>query len=106
MNIGLELHARGTILPVRAQPGARFNGIRGLQDGMLKVAVTQVAEKGKANTAIVKVLAKELGLRKSQIHLLSGETSALKRFLIELPPDTTEVGARIVQLVVALGETD
>jgi uncharacterized protein (TIGR00251 family) len=80
--IALEPHAEGTILPVRAQPGARRNEIRGEQDGMLKVCVTQVAEKGKANKALTEVLAKGLSLRKSQIDLLSGETSSQKRFLI------------------------
>jgi uncharacterized protein (TIGR00251 family) len=80
--IALETHAEGTILPVRAQPGSRRNEIRGQQDGMLKVCVTQVAEKGKANKALVALLSKELSLRKSQIELLSGETSPQKRFLI------------------------
>jgi uncharacterized protein (TIGR00251 family) len=80
--IAIEKHAEGAILPVRAQPGARRNAVGGEQDGQLKVAVTQVAEKGKANRAIIEVLARELGLRKSQIELLSGETAARKRFLI------------------------
>lgn len=80
--IALEPHAEGTILPVRAQPGARRNEIRGEQDGMLKVCVTQVAEKGKANKALTEVLAKSLSLRKSQFDLLSGETSSQKRFLV------------------------
>jgi uncharacterized protein (TIGR00251 family) len=102
MNIALELHARGTVLPVRAQPGARFSGIHGLQGGALKVSVTQVAEKGKANAALVKVLAKELGLRNSQIHLLSGEASAQKRFLIEA--DLMELAKRITALLHQLGE--
>ncbi len=106
MNLALELHARGTIVPVRAQPGARRNGIRGCQEGALKVSVTQVAEKGKANAALVKVLAKELGLRKSQIHLLSGETSAQKRFLIELPPNLMELSARIAAVLHELGQVD
>ncbi len=39
----------GTILPVRAQPGASRDGIRGWQDGLLRVSVTQVAEQGTAN---------------------------------------------------------
>jgi len=46
----------GVLLPVRAQPGSRQSGIRGEQAGALKVCVTQVAEKGKANKALVKVL--------------------------------------------------
>jgi uncharacterized protein len=80
--IALEPHTEGVILPVRAQPGARRNEIRGEQAGMLKVCVTQVAEKGKANKAIAEFLAKTFKLRKSQIELIAGETSAHKRFLI------------------------
>jgi hypothetical protein len=44
--------------------------------------VTQSPEKGKANKAVIELMAKSLGLRKSQIELLSGETSHQKRFLI------------------------
>ena len=80
--IDLEPHAEGVVLPLRAQPGAKRNEIRGLQDGMLKVSVTQIAEKGKANKALVEVVAKGLGLRKSQLALLTGETSSHKRFLV------------------------
>lgn len=80
--IALENHARGVVLPVKAQPGARQNAIRGEQNGMLKVSVTQAPEKGKANQAIIDVLAKSLALKRSQIELLSGETAAQKRLLI------------------------
>ena len=78
----LESHPEGTILPVRAQPGARRNEIRGVQDGMLKVCVTQSPEKGKANKAIVELLSKKLALKKSQFELIAGETSHQKRFLV------------------------
>ncbi len=57
----LEPHPDGTILPVRAQPGARRNEIRGVQDGMLKVCVTQSPEKGKANKAVIELLARSSG---------------------------------------------
>ena len=80
--IRLEPHPEGTILPVRAQPGARRDQMRGEQDGMLKVCITQVAEKGKANKALVSVLSNALSLRKSQIELIAGETSRQKKFLI------------------------
>jgi uncharacterized protein len=82
MVIDLQPHPEGTILPVRAQPGSRRNEIRGEQDGMLKVCVTQSPEKGKANKAVIELMAKSLKLRKSQIELISGETSHQKRFLI------------------------
>ncbi len=80
--LSLESHSDGVVLPVRAQPGARRNEIRGEQDGMLKVSVTQSPEKGKANKALVELLSKKLGLKRSQIELLAGETSHQKRFLI------------------------
>jgi hypothetical protein len=93
----LEPHADGTILPVRAHPGARRNEIRGVQDGMLKVSVTQSPEKGKANKAVIELLSKKLGLKKSQIELIAGETSHQKRFLVrEITPD--ELGERIRRL--------
>jgi uncharacterized protein (TIGR00251 family) len=81
--IRLESHPLGFVLPVRAQPGARRDEIRGEQDGALKVAVTKAPEKGKANRALVELLARCLKLRKSQIVLLSGETSSNKRFLLQ-----------------------
>jgi hypothetical protein len=50
--------------------------------------VTQAPEKGKANKAVIELLSKLLGLRKSQIELLAGETSSQKRFLVrDVPPD-------------------
>ena len=82
MTVDLEEHPDGTILPVRAHAAARKNEIRGHQAGMLKISVTQAPEKGKANKAIIALLAKELNLKKSQVELLSGETSPQKRFLL------------------------
>ena len=72
----------GVILPVKAQPGARAAGIRGEHGGALKVSVTQVAEKGKANAALIEALADGLGLKRSQIELIAGETQPRKRFLV------------------------
>jgi uncharacterized protein (TIGR00251 family) len=80
--IEIANHPEGVILPVRAQPGAAKNGLRGEQNGMLKVSVTQIAERGKANKAIIEVLAKSLDLRRSQIELIAGELQPSKRFLI------------------------
>jgi uncharacterized protein (TIGR00251 family) len=80
--IALESHSDGVILPVRAQPGSRANELRGEQDGALKVCVTQVAEKGKANRAIRDLLCRKLDLRKSQVELIQGEMSQQKRYLI------------------------
>jgi uncharacterized protein YggU (UPF0235/DUF167 family) len=80
--IDLAPHERGVVLPVKAMAGSKRDGLRGEQDGALKVSVVQVAEKGKANKSLVAVISRELGLRKSQVELLSGHTAASKRFLV------------------------
>ncbi len=90
-SIILQPHAEGVILPVKAQPGSKRNELRGVQDGALKVCVTQVAEGGKANEAIREQLAKSLKLKRSQIELISGSTHSQKRFLIR---DITEADLR------------
>jgi uncharacterized protein (TIGR00251 family) len=81
--IALSQHAQGVILPVRAQPGARREAIVGEQAGALKVAVTAPPDRGRANEAIIEVLADSLGVAKSKITLLSGATSRQKKFLLE-----------------------
>jgi uncharacterized protein len=79
----LQPHPQGVLLHLRAQPGARREGIVGVQADRLKVAVHAAPEKGKANAAIIEVLAEELGLKRSQIQLVSGETSPKKTVLIK-----------------------
>jgi uncharacterized protein (TIGR00251 family) len=81
--IALVSHARGTVLSVRAQPGARQDAILGVHDEALRVAVSAPPDKGKANAAIETLLADALGCRRAQVGLLSGATSRRKRFLIE-----------------------
>jgi uncharacterized protein (TIGR00251 family) len=80
--IAITDHAEGCILPVRAQPGARRAGVQGEQAGALKVAVTAPPEEGRANRALVEVLSKALGVKRSQVELIAGQTSRDKRFLI------------------------
>jgi uncharacterized protein len=80
--IELRPHAQGIVLPVRAQPGARRAAITGMHDGMLKVSVTAPPDKGKANQAIVELLCEALALSRSQVELLSGQTSRIKQLLI------------------------
>lgn len=77
----IETHQEGIVLAIRAFPGAKRNEMR-LVDDCLKVYVTQIPEKGKANEAIRKQLIRSLNLRASQIELLQGETSTQKKFLL------------------------
>jgi uncharacterized protein (TIGR00251 family) len=80
--VQFEVTSAGIMLPVKAQAGARRNGVVGTHAGSLKVAVTQTPEKGKANEAILDVLVSLLNLKRGQIQLSSGATSSQKKFLI------------------------
>jgi uncharacterized protein len=80
--IQLTEHSEGIVLPVRAQPGARKTGVQGEQAGALKVAVAAPPEDGRANKALAAVLREALKLKRSQVELLSGQTSRDKRFVI------------------------
>ena len=96
--IAITEHAEGCVLPVRAQPAARKTRVVGEQAGALKVAVTAPAQEGRANQALVEVLRDTLGLKRSQIALLSGETSRDKRFLIR-GRTPAELAQRVAELL-------
>ncbi len=94
----IQSHLEGCVLLVRAQPSARRNGIVGKQAGALKVAVTAPAQDGRANAALVEVLAKQLGIRRSQIELAAGPTSREKRFLIR-GTGPAEIARRVAKIL-------
>ena len=81
--IAISDHAEGCVLPVRAQPGAKRAGLQGEQAGALKVAVTAPPQDGRANAALADVLREALGLKRSQVEFLRGQTSRRKQFLVK-----------------------
>jgi len=75
-------------LRVKLAPKAAGNRIQGLardEDGalLLKVAVSAAPENGRANRALIALLAKEWGLAKSAIVIDRGATDRRKILLIE-----------------------
>ena len=73
-------------------PRASRTAIQGLAaeaDGsvVIKVAVTAVPEGGKANTAVIKLLAKAWDVPKSAISIASGATDRRKLLHVGGPPD-------------------
>ncbi|HOM16026.1 MAG TPA: DUF167 domain-containing protein [Thermoguttaceae bacterium] len=77
-------HPEGVVVPLRVSAGARRNQLRWEPDGLLRVWLTQSPEKGKANQALLELVAKTLQIRKSQLELLSGHSCPQKRLLIRL----------------------
>jgi uncharacterized protein len=78
---------RGNLLSVRVTPKASRNEIAGLHvaaDGgvSLSVRVTAAPDKGRANRAVIALLAKNADVSKSTFTLVKGETDRNKTFQI------------------------
>lgn len=73
----------GLVLPVKVVPKAAKNEIAGWENGELKVRLNAVPEKGQANDALIRFLAKSWKLSKSSLSILSGETGRHKKILIQ-----------------------
>jgi uncharacterized protein (TIGR00251 family) len=73
-------------IEVRVKPSSKIGSQVQLGlDGSLLVFVREPAIDGKANQAVVKVLADYYKVSKSRVKLISGLTSRQKRFDIDLP---------------------
>ncbi len=72
----------GAEISVRVTPKASRNAVI-VEGDAIRVYVTVIPEGGKANAAVVKLLAKALGVAKSRLVLIRGETARDKVFRIE-----------------------
>lgn len=70
------------ILEVKVAPKAKQDAVVGFEGEALKVRVTEAPDKGKANEAVIALLAETLSLPKRDIVLVSGDKSRRKRFLL------------------------
>jgi len=78
----LQETSEGMVISVQVSPGASKSRVVGPHGDSLKVAVAAAPEKGKANDELVRFFAKRLGVKKSQVSVVSGETSRFKRVLV------------------------
>ena len=69
----------GVILRLHIQPGARKTEIAGLHGEALKIRLAAAPVDGKANACLIEYLARQLGVAKSAVELISGDTSRAKR---------------------------
>ena len=69
-------------LLVKVKPNARENSIRQFQDGTWIAEVKAPPKDGKANRALIKVIAKQFNVTKSQVSIKRGKSGRTK--LIQL----------------------
>jgi uncharacterized protein (TIGR00251 family) len=100
----LRQTGEGVAVTLRVTPksaSARIGGIGEDAQGrcFLRVHVTEAPEKGKANEAVVKLLAKAWRLPRSRIEVVSGESDRNKTVAIKGEPDAlmAQLGALLVK---------
>lgn len=96
MRLPVRQSAAGALLDVRLSPGAAANRIDGIFiDGegrpRLKIRVTTVPEKGKANAALLKLLAKSLKCGKGRFEVVAGQLDRNKSILLQGDAAETEL---------------
>ncbi|MGN6486888.1 MAG: DUF167 family protein [Devosia sp.] len=92
---GLTLHLR-----VTPNAGAdRIEGTEQRDDGsaVLLLRVKAVPDKGKANAAVIALLAKALGVPKSAVTLIAGDTARLKTVAVE--GESEDLARRLAELL-------
>ncbi len=75
------------ILKIKVEPRSSKSGIVGPYGDALKVKLTSPPVEGKANKELIEVLAKELGIRKKDIEIVSGQSSKNKTVKISSAND-------------------
>lgn len=70
------------LITVKVIPRSRKNAIVSYEDGVLKVRLHAVPEKGQANEELIDFLADEFDLPKSAITLIRGHASRIKHLNI------------------------
>ena len=94
--------ADSIVIAVRLSPKAdrdALAGIETLSDGraVVKARVRAQPHDGEANAALVRLVAKSLGVPKSAVAIVSGQTHRLKQ--VRIDGDPAQLGARLKELL-------
>ena len=94
-------------IAVRVQPGARKEGLVGwTDDGALRLKVAAPPEGGRANRAVVDLLASLLGVPRRQVVVVRGASSRSKLIRVEGLDEPTVSGRLEAALDAAKGRND
>ncbi|MCC7077816.1 MAG: DUF167 domain-containing protein [Acidimicrobiia bacterium] len=86
-----ELTRDVCVLRVHVQPGAGRDAIVGRHGNALKLKIRARPEGGAANAGLLVFLAQCLGVRRGDLHILSGHKSRSKRVSVPLPSSVLSV---------------
>ncbi len=88
----------GVLLRVRVQPRSRLERIDGVQDEQLRVRLTAPPVDGAANAACMALLAKTLGVSRSQVQMKAGAKGRNKvLYVADLTPEQVAAALGIAE---------
>jgi uncharacterized protein (TIGR00251 family) len=70
-------------LRLKVTPSASRDAVMGWQGDVLRLRVTAPAQRGKANEAVLRLLAAALGIERRRLHIVRGETSRQKVVFVD-----------------------
>ncbi len=81
-DLTIENTEGGVVFSAKIVPGSSKTCVSGIFSGMLKIKISAPPEKGKANRHLLKFLAKQLGVKKNAISIISGQTNPIKQIQV------------------------
>lgn len=78
----VEPHPTGATILVKAVPGASRDHIAGVLGDRLKVRIASPPEDGRANEALLALLARALGIPRARVELIAGASRARKTVVV------------------------
>ncbi len=104
--VAVRATAEGLVFQIKVLPRSSKNALAGPHDGALKVKLTAPPVSGAANRMCVAFLARQLGMPKSSVEILSGLTGRNKEIRVRWPQEspTVEDRRRLAGAVRALWE--
>ena len=95
----LEITPRGdgSSLRLRVKAGAWTSALGAVHGGALRVSINAAPERGRANKAVLRLLADELEIRMSALEWIAGQSSQDKLVWIKLSPK--ELRSRLARVL-------
>ncbi len=99
MSLQIQETDSGLVFAIFVQPRASKNEAVGLYGDAVKIRLTAPPVEGKANKMCASFLAKSLGVPKSAVEIVAGQTGRTKQVKVACPPEEqAELRRRILAL--------